>query len=39
VPLTLTGEAQKRVDVEALYDVDAYRPKLRDVQGKPMFLS
>jgi 6-phosphofructokinase 1 len=39
VPLTVTGEGQKRVDVEALYDVDAYRPKLREVQGKPMFLS
>jgi 6-phosphofructokinase len=39
VPLTATGEGHKRVDVDALYDVDAYRPKLRDVQGKPMFLS
>jgi 6-phosphofructokinase len=39
VPLTVTGEGQKRVDVEALYDADAYRPKLREVQGKPMFLS
>ena len=38
VPLTLTGEGQKRVDVDALYDVDAYRPKLREVQGQPMFL-
>jgi ATP-dependent phosphofructokinase / diphosphate-dependent phosphofructokinase len=39
VPLTLTAEGRKRVDVEALYDADAYRPKLREVQGKPMFLS
>ena len=39
VPLTVTGEGQKRVDVDALYDVDAYRPKLREVQGKSMFLS
>jgi 6-phosphofructokinase 1 len=39
VPLTVTGEGHKRVDVDALYDVDAYRPKLREVQGKPMFLS
>jgi ATP-dependent phosphofructokinase / diphosphate-dependent phosphofructokinase len=39
VPLTVMGEGQKRVDVDALYDVDAYRPKLRDVQGRPMFLS
>jgi 6-phosphofructokinase 1 len=28
----------KRVDIEALYDVEAYRPKLRHVDGKPMFL-
>jgi ATP-dependent phosphofructokinase / diphosphate-dependent phosphofructokinase len=39
VPLGVTGEGNKRVDVEALYDVEAYRPKLREVQGKPMFLS
>jgi ATP-dependent phosphofructokinase / diphosphate-dependent phosphofructokinase len=26
------------VDVGALYDVDAYRPKIRHVDGKPMFL-
>jgi 6-phosphofructokinase 1 len=38
VPLTVTGEGRKRVDVDALYDVDAYRPKLREVQGQPMFL-
>jgi len=28
----------KRVDVEQLYDVDAYRPKIRHIQRKPMFL-
>jgi 6-phosphofructokinase len=39
VPLTVTGEGHKRVDVDALYDLDEYRPKLREVQGKPMFLS
>jgi 6-phosphofructokinase 1 len=39
VPLALTGEGQKRVDVDALYDVEAYRPKLREVEGQPMFLS
>jgi 6-phosphofructokinase 1 len=26
------------VDVGALYDVEAYRPKIRHVDGKPMFL-
>ncbi|MCI0633791.1 MAG: 6-phosphofructokinase [Actinobacteria bacterium] len=38
VPLTVTRQGVKRVDVAALYDVDAYRPKIRHVDGKPMFL-
>jgi hypothetical protein len=32
------GAGVKRVDVDALYDVDAYRPTVRQVEGKPMFL-
>ena len=28
----------KRVDVDELYDSDQYRPKVRHVTGKPMFL-
>ena len=38
VPISVTGEGVKRVDVDALYDVNAYRPKVRQVVGKPMFL-
>ena len=38
VPLAVTRQGVKRVDVGALYDVDAYRPKIRHVDGKPMFL-
>jgi 6-phosphofructokinase len=38
VPILEVREGQKRVDVEALYDVDEYRPKIRHVDGKPMFL-
>ncbi len=38
VPISVTGDGAKRVDVGALYDVDAYRPKVRQVTGKPMFL-
>jgi ATP-dependent phosphofructokinase / diphosphate-dependent phosphofructokinase len=38
VPIGITREGEKRVDVEELYDVDAYRPKVRHVDGKPMFL-
>jgi 6-phosphofructokinase 1 len=38
VPISLTKEGVKRVDVEELYDIDNYRPKVRHVPGKPMFL-
>ncbi len=38
VPISATREGVKRVDVEALYDVDQYQPKVRQVSGKPMFL-
>jgi ATP-dependent phosphofructokinase / diphosphate-dependent phosphofructokinase len=38
VPIGITREGVKRVDVDELYDVDAYRPKVRHVDGKPMFL-
>lgn len=37
VPFDITA-GQKRVDVGELYDVDQYRPKVRHVLGKPMFL-
>src|SRR6476646_359759 len=38
VPIAATREGVKRVDVDELYDVDEYRPKVRHVRGKPMFL-
>jgi ATP-dependent phosphofructokinase / diphosphate-dependent phosphofructokinase len=38
VPISVTSEGPKRVDVDALYDVGSYRPKIRQVTGKPMFL-
>ncbi len=38
VPISATREGVKRVDVDELYDADAYRPKFRHVTGKPMFL-
>jgi 6-phosphofructokinase len=38
VPLGVTREGVKRVDVDELYDADGYRPKVRHVAGKPMFL-
>jgi 6-phosphofructokinase 1 len=38
VPLDVTRQGVKRVDVDALYDAEGYRPKIRHVDGKPMFL-
>jgi ATP-dependent phosphofructokinase / diphosphate-dependent phosphofructokinase len=38
VPISVVRQGVKRVDVGALYDVDEYRPKIRHVDGKPMFL-
>jgi len=38
IPLGTISTGQKRVDVRELYDVEAYRPKIRHVSGKPMFL-
>jgi ATP-dependent phosphofructokinase / diphosphate-dependent phosphofructokinase len=38
VPISATREGVKRVDVDELYDVAQYRPKVRHVTGKPMFL-
>jgi 6-phosphofructokinase len=38
VPLENLSKGVKRVDVDELYDVDQYRPKIRHVDGKPMFL-
>ncbi len=38
IPLSTITAGQKRVDVRELYDVEEYRPKVRHVGGKPMFL-
>jgi ATP-dependent phosphofructokinase / diphosphate-dependent phosphofructokinase len=38
VPIEVVRQGVKRVDVDALYDEDGYRPKIRHVDGKPMFL-
>jgi ATP-dependent phosphofructokinase / diphosphate-dependent phosphofructokinase len=38
VPISVTGEGVKGVDVGELYDAPNYRPKVRHVRGKPMFL-
>lgn len=38
VPMSNITAGQKRVDVRELYDTEQYRPKVRHVMGKPMFL-
>jgi len=38
IPLSSITTGQKRVDVRELYDIEEYRPKVRHVSGKPMFL-
>jgi ATP-dependent phosphofructokinase / diphosphate-dependent phosphofructokinase len=38
VPISVTREGVKRVDVEELYNSETYKPKVRHVSGKPMFL-
>lgn len=38
VPISETRQGVKRVDTDELYDSLEYRPKVRHVTGKPMFL-
>ena len=38
VPISTITTGTKRVDVRELYDIKQYRPKVRHVSGKPMFL-
>lgn len=38
IPISTVTSGIKRVDVDELYDVQEYRPKVRHVIGKPMFL-
>jgi ATP-dependent phosphofructokinase / diphosphate-dependent phosphofructokinase len=37
-PIRTVRQGIKRVDVDELYDLHEYRPKVRHVDGKPMFL-
>ncbi len=38
VPMSMVASGVKRVDVDEFYDVEQYRPRIRSVMGKPMFL-
>jgi 6-phosphofructokinase 1 len=39
VPIEMVLAGRKRVDVPAYYDIENYKPKIRDFMGVPMFLS
>ena len=38
VPIDTCVQGEKRVDVAELYDTETYRPIIRNVRGKPMYL-
>ncbi len=38
VPADTVTQGNRKVDIDALYDVEQYRPKIRKARGKPMFL-
>jgi len=38
IPMSEVAKGIKRVDVDELYDIERYRPKVHNVLGKPMFL-
>jgi 6-phosphofructokinase 1 len=38
VPISVVREGARQVDVDELYDIDNYRPKVWHMDGKPMFL-
>ena len=38
VPVDTPTQGTKRVDIAELYDIEAYRPKVTHLLGKPMFL-
>ena len=39
VPVQMLLTGKKRVDVPSFYDIDSYKPHVRDFMGVPMFLS
>ena len=39
VPVTMVLSGKKIVDIAAYYDIEKYRPKIKDFMGVPMFLS
>jgi len=38
IPLSLVTSGIKRVNVDEFYDIENYRPSIKNLEGKPMFL-
>jgi 6-phosphofructokinase 1 len=38
IPLSMVTTGIKRVNVDEFYDIERYKPKFRNLEGKPMFL-
>lgn len=38
VPADIVTQGNRQVDIDELYDIEQYRPKIRKARGKPMFL-
>ncbi len=37
-PADISTKGERRVDVDGMYDVDAYRPRIARLDGTPMYL-
>ncbi len=37
-PADISTKGERRVDVDGMYDIDAYRPKIAQLDGVPMYL-
>ena len=38
IPLSMVTKGIKRVNVDEFYDIDKYRPNIKNLEGKPLFL-
>jgi hypothetical protein len=38
VPADISTTGKRRVDVDAMYDIETYRPRIANLDGMPMLL-
>ena len=38
IPLSMVTKGIKRVNVDEFYDIEKYRPNIKNLEGKPLFL-